>query len=204
MGVLDSTSMCSGSILDVEDGGEVRRLEFVPRVIYFLFCNELHVWTIRAIPTYRDYRLYDTKFFCFSHVTTKSEWSVGAKLHSTLSDSTWSPIILSVRLRPRMNLTLTNSHSPSSILLQYIDSGMHLKQSCMAVETVGMQEYWLFIVNSWCIRVSKLSTSTAHLYSKRLFIHSIVLLMSYALKPLMSPGLYCNTWLLTMYMYGEI
>ena len=37
----------------------VRRLESVHRLIYFRFCNVLHIWTIRAIPTYRVYRLYD-------------------------------------------------------------------------------------------------------------------------------------------------
>ena len=38
----------------------VRRLESVHRPRYFRFCNVLHIWTIRAIPTYRVYRLYDT------------------------------------------------------------------------------------------------------------------------------------------------
>ena len=39
----------------------LRRLEFVPRLIYLQFCNVLHIilWTIRAILTYRVYRLYD-------------------------------------------------------------------------------------------------------------------------------------------------
>ena len=37
----------------------VRRLESVHRLRYFRFCNVLHIWTIRAIPTYRVYRLYD-------------------------------------------------------------------------------------------------------------------------------------------------
>ena len=31
----------------------------MPRLSYFLFCDVLHIWTIRAIPTYRVYRLYD-------------------------------------------------------------------------------------------------------------------------------------------------
>ena len=35
------------------------RLDFVHRLKYFRFCNVLHIlWTIRAIPTYRVYRLY--------------------------------------------------------------------------------------------------------------------------------------------------
>ena len=38
----------------------VRSLETVHRLRYFRFCNVLHIWTIRAIPTYRVYRLYDT------------------------------------------------------------------------------------------------------------------------------------------------
>ena len=37
----------------------LRSLESVHRLSYFLFCNVLHIWTIRAIPTYRVYRLYD-------------------------------------------------------------------------------------------------------------------------------------------------
>ena len=37
----------------------VRRLDSVHRLRYFRFCNVLHIWTIRAIPTYRVYRLYD-------------------------------------------------------------------------------------------------------------------------------------------------
>ena len=35
----------------------VRRLETVHRLRYFRFCNVLHIWTIRAIPTYRVYRM---------------------------------------------------------------------------------------------------------------------------------------------------
>ena len=31
----------------------VRSLESVHRLRYFRFCNVLHIWTIRAIPTYR-------------------------------------------------------------------------------------------------------------------------------------------------------
>ena len=37
----------------------VRSLISVHRPRYFRFCNVLHMWTIRAIPTYRVYRLYD-------------------------------------------------------------------------------------------------------------------------------------------------
>ena len=37
----------------------VRSLESVHSLRYFRFCNVLHIWTIRAIPTYRVYRLYD-------------------------------------------------------------------------------------------------------------------------------------------------
>ena len=33
----------------------VRSLETVHRLRYFRFCNVLHIWTIRAIPTYRVY-----------------------------------------------------------------------------------------------------------------------------------------------------
>ena len=38
----------------------IRSLESVHRLRYFRFCNVLHIWTIRAIPTYRVYRLYDS------------------------------------------------------------------------------------------------------------------------------------------------
>ena len=38
----------------------VRSLISVHRPRYFRFCNVLHIWTIRAIPTYRVYRLYDS------------------------------------------------------------------------------------------------------------------------------------------------
>ena len=48
----------------------VRSLESVHSPRYFRFCNVLHIWTIRAIPTYRVYRLYDTCsymfYFCFT------------------------------------------------------------------------------------------------------------------------------------------
>ena len=37
----------------------VKRLETVHRLRYYRFCIVLHIWTIRAIPTYRVYRLYD-------------------------------------------------------------------------------------------------------------------------------------------------
>ena len=51
--------MCTGSVSHVGYGNEVRSLETVHRLRYFRFCNVLHIWTIRAIPTYRVYRLYD-------------------------------------------------------------------------------------------------------------------------------------------------
>ena len=51
--------MCSGSISLVGYDSKVRSLETVHRPRYFRFCNVLHIWTIRAIPTYRVYRLYD-------------------------------------------------------------------------------------------------------------------------------------------------
>ena len=38
-----------------------RRLEFVPRLRYFLFCNVLHMWRIQAIATYR---VYDITLSC--------------------------------------------------------------------------------------------------------------------------------------------
>ena len=31
---------------------------------YLLFCNVLHIWHIRAIPTYRVHRLYDNMDEC--------------------------------------------------------------------------------------------------------------------------------------------
>ena len=43
------------------------RFEFVPTLIYFLFCNVLHntiVWIFWAIPTYIVYRLYDRMINC--------------------------------------------------------------------------------------------------------------------------------------------
>ena len=40
----------------------VRSLDSVHRLRYFRICNVLHIWTIRAIPTYRVYRLYDYEF----------------------------------------------------------------------------------------------------------------------------------------------
>ena len=39
---------------------QLRRLKYERRLSYFLFCNVLRIWTIRAIPTYRVYRLYDS------------------------------------------------------------------------------------------------------------------------------------------------
>ena len=51
--------MYTGSIPHVGYDSEVRSLETVHRLRYFRFCNVLHIWTIRAIPTYRVYRLYD-------------------------------------------------------------------------------------------------------------------------------------------------
>ena len=60
MTVLEGTAMYTGSIPNVGYDSEVRSLETVHRLRYFQFCNVLHIWTIRAIPTYRVYRLYDT------------------------------------------------------------------------------------------------------------------------------------------------
>ena len=53
--------MLTGSIPHVGYDITLRSLESVHRLSYFLFCNVLHIWTIRAIPTYRVYRLYDTR-----------------------------------------------------------------------------------------------------------------------------------------------
>ena len=48
----------------------VRRLETVHRLRYFRFCNVLHIWTIRAIPTYRVYRLYKGETLVLAHEVT--------------------------------------------------------------------------------------------------------------------------------------
>ena len=43
---------------------KVRRPETAPFLRYFRFCNVLRLWSVRAIPTYRVYRLYDK---CVTH-----------------------------------------------------------------------------------------------------------------------------------------
>ena len=53
--------MCTGSIPHIGYDSEVRSLISVHRLRCFRFCNVLHILTIRAIPTYRVYRLYDTR-----------------------------------------------------------------------------------------------------------------------------------------------
>ena len=53
-GVWFSIILCSRPFLVT-----LKSLESVHRQIYFLFCNVLHIWTIRDIPTYRVYQLYD-------------------------------------------------------------------------------------------------------------------------------------------------
>ena len=40
---------------------KVRRLETAPFSRYFRSCNVLCLWSVQAIPTYRVYRLYDSK-----------------------------------------------------------------------------------------------------------------------------------------------
>ena len=45
----------------------VRSLISVHRLRYFRFCNVLHIWTIRAIPTYRVYRLYDRVYRLYDY-----------------------------------------------------------------------------------------------------------------------------------------
>ena len=64
----------------------VRRLETVHRLRYFRFCNVLHIWTIRAIPTYRVYRLYDkgANLLCFSTLVELSFPQVEKKRRFTL------------------------------------------------------------------------------------------------------------------------
>ena len=52
---------------------------------YFLFCNVLHIWTNRAIPTYRVYQLYG--YYCFyclhrSYVSITSLHAVWSGLSS--------------------------------------------------------------------------------------------------------------------------
>ena len=58
----------------------VRRRETVHRLRYFRFCNVLHIWTIRAIPTYRVYRLYDNKGifignYIFDYLSARCMWT---------------------------------------------------------------------------------------------------------------------------------
>ena len=60
----------------------VRSLESVHSLRYFRFCNVLHIWTIRAIPTYRVYRLYDYVFI-FSVLGMSSMFHI--MLYSTVS-----------------------------------------------------------------------------------------------------------------------
>ena len=50
-------TMCSGSISHYRMMVRSRTPEFVPRLIYFSVVR--HIWTIRAIPTYRVYLLND-------------------------------------------------------------------------------------------------------------------------------------------------
>ena len=38
---------------------KVRNLESLPALKYLVFYNVLHICNVRAIPTYRVYRLYD-------------------------------------------------------------------------------------------------------------------------------------------------
>ena len=45
---------------DQDNTVKVRNLESLSVLNYLAFCNVLHICTIRAIPTYRVYRLYDT------------------------------------------------------------------------------------------------------------------------------------------------
>ena len=53
----------------------VRSLESVHRLRYFRFCNVLHTWTIRAIPTYM-YRFKTSNCHCRNlHVDTTSTQS---------------------------------------------------------------------------------------------------------------------------------
>ena len=38
---------------------QVRIFTWLPALKYLGFCNVLHIWSVRAIPTYGVYRLYD-------------------------------------------------------------------------------------------------------------------------------------------------
>ena len=52
--VLEGAAMCTGSILHVDNDSDAEKTESVRRLL-FLFCNILHIWTTRAIPTSRIY-----------------------------------------------------------------------------------------------------------------------------------------------------
>ena len=41
---------------------KVRTLQSLLTLRYLVFCNVLHICNVRAIPTYRVYRLYDELF----------------------------------------------------------------------------------------------------------------------------------------------
>ena len=80
----------------------VRSLISVHRLRYFRFCNVLHIWTIRAIPTYRVYRLYDRDRYQLTIVQVELNCaklslslSLPLLIHTygvTLSDFLWKAI----------------------------------------------------------------------------------------------------------------
>ena len=51
--------------------GGLSEYETIHRLRYFRFWNVLHIWTIRAIPTYRVYRLYDKTYHFFIGTATR-------------------------------------------------------------------------------------------------------------------------------------
>ena len=56
---------------------KIRSLESVPFSRYFCLCNVLRICNIRAIPTYRVYRLYDSMHLSVSYGTiTQTEIAI--------------------------------------------------------------------------------------------------------------------------------
>ena len=88
----------------------VRRLETVHRLRYFRFCNVLHIWTIRAIPTYRVGIYTDQGKFMYLYVyNCKTIISYLYANHPRRNVHQPSPLISIILVYPRFSLTATAS-----------------------------------------------------------------------------------------------
>ena len=110
----------------------VRRLETVHRLRYFRFCNVLHIWTIRAIPTYRVYRLSMIIILLY---TSSCRSRTLHPCHVVKTE-----VVLAYRIYSNIVAAATINFAPSSVRL-LIEGGYYLFRARAMIDTAARMRY---------------------------------------------------------------